>query len=185
MRSIIVGLFLIWTFSSCSTGKLIPLKGQYPATPIVIDSPNSFEKTWDRLVDLFAQKGLAIKIIDKSSGLIVSENSRMPATIEDKNGKVYDPTAFIVIPVRRIGSELIPVSGKTSGPYAKKIKANDVFGEWNVRIKPNGTGSTINVNITNVSYEDYLTATKSYHPVSIYDYKSTGVFENQIAELIK
>ena len=61
----------------CVSTKVIPIKGTYPETPIVISSTKSFDQAWDRLVDIFAQKGLSIKIIDRSSGLIISTKSEL------------------------------------------------------------------------------------------------------------
>ena len=83
--------------TSCAS-KVIPLKGSYPTTPIEITSTKSFDDVWDNLVDMFAQKGLSIKIIDRSSGLIVSDRSKLSTTIENKKGGLQDPTAFIVVP---------------------------------------------------------------------------------------
>jgi hypothetical protein len=176
-------LLLLVLLASCDP-KIYPIKGTYPATPMVFNSDNSFEKSWDKLVDIFAQKGLTIKIIDKSSGLIISSNSRMPATPEDSKGNPKNPNAYIVVPSVKSNNQIKPISGSNQGPYTSKSKViyYPVYGEWNVRIKPNGNGSTINVNITNVTYE-VPGATNRY--TSLRDYRSTGVFEKELADLIK
>jgi hypothetical protein len=185
MKAFVV-LLMVFVFTSC-TSKIIPIKGNYPQTPMVFQSENSFEKTWDKLVDVFAQKGLAIKIIDKSSGLIISTNSQMLATPEDSKGNPKDPEAFIVVPSVKISGEIKPISGSNQGAYTakSKIRFNPVYGEWNVRVKPNGTGSTINVNITNVTYELPVTSKYSDRTVILSDYRSTGVFEKILADLIR
>jgi hypothetical protein len=179
-------ILIVLIFASCSV-KNYPLKGTYPSTPMVFTSSNSFETTWDKLVDVFAQKGLTIKLIDKSSGLIVSANSSMPASAEDVNGNLIDPTAFIAVPSWKFAGKRQAVSGQIFTGYGKnqKTRFNDVFGEWNVRVKPTANGSTINVNITNVNYSQYDAKTKRdiLHPLS--EYHTTGVFEKELADLIR
>lgn len=180
-------LFIPLIFFSCAPAKIIPLKGNYPQTPIEYSSQKQFDEVWDNLVDLFAQKGLSIKIIDRSSGLIISEKSTLPATIEDKDGLPTDKTAFVVIPKFKNAAtnRYEPVSGTKSGAYAKTVVVNPVYGEWNARIKKSTSGSIINVNITNVYYDVYNFSTKSYSQVALNTHRTTGVFEKIIYELIK
>ena len=174
--------------NSCATTKIIPLKGVYAEMPIEIKSNLSFDAVWDKLIDLFAQKGLAIKIIDRSSGLIISDRSLLKTTTEDSKGKIDDPTAWIVVPKQKnpsTGREE-PISGTSSGVYAKKMIPNDVIGDWNVRIKKLDDGKTsINVNIVNVRYEDIAPGSGYKKEFNLYGYKSTGVFENLITNTIK
>jgi hypothetical protein len=153
---------------------------------MIFNSEKSFEKVWDNLIDLFAQKGLSIRIIDKSSGLIISQKSLLSASMEDKNGQVIDRDAYIVVPSTKVNGRIIPVTGTKSGAYAtsKAIKAIPVYGDWNVRVKPNGSGSTINVNITDVIYES-ISGASIKTPIALSGYKSTGVFEKELSELIK
>lgn len=181
-----LSFLIVLLFASCSS-KVIPIKGSYPQTPIIFKSENSFEKTWDKLVDVFAQKGLAIKIIDKSSGLIISTNSEMPATPEDSKGNPKNPSAFIVVPSVKSNGQIKPISGSNQGAYPAKSKItyNPVYGEWNVRVKPDGSGSTINVNITNVTFLSPLATKGIDRFLPLRDYKSTGVFERELSNLIK
>lgn len=188
----LIGLLLIG-LASCSPTSILPLMGNYVETPVIIRSENSFDKTWDKLIDVFAQKGLSIKIIDRSSGLIISTPYKMPATMEKEKSGLVDPTAYVVVPSIRVAGRREPISGTNSGPYSgeSKIKAEDVMGQWNVRVKSAESGSTINVNITDVYYtaysvgygNAYATRIPSQTPLSTY--KSTGVFEKQLSDLIK
>lgn len=173
-------------FQSCAPAKQIALKGTYPEPPMVFNSTQPFDKVWDNLIDLFAQKGFSIKIIDRSSGLIISQRSLLSATMEDKNGKLVDPFAIIAVPSIKFNGRIIPITGTSVGPYAteKQIKALPVYGDWNVRVKSTPTGSTINVNITNVIYENILSPGKSVEPISITGYKSTGKFEKELSQSI-
>ena len=183
--TIVALLFLV----SCSPSAVIPFKGTYPVTPIIVKSEKTFDETWDRLVDVFTQKGLSIKMLDKSSGLIVSQKSLLPVTFEDKSGNPVNSQAFIVVPSVVAMGRRQPISGSLAGPYAteKQIaeKAVPVYGDWNVRIKPNGNNSTITVNINNVYYDYYNTVAQINVPTSINSFKTTGVFEAQLADLIK
>lgn len=174
-------LFLV----GCVSTKVIPIKGTYPETPIVISSTKSFDQAWDRLVDIFAQKGLSIKIIDRSSGLIISTKSELTTTAEDVNGMPFDKSAFIVVPTVVQFGKKVPITGTSSGAYAVVKTSYPAYGDWNVRIKANGTGCTINVNINNITYNAYDATAKAYRDINLYTYKTTGVFENLLADLIK
>lgn len=155
---------------SCWTIKYTPLKGKYFGPPFTIITPTSKDQVWDKLIDLFAQKGLSIKIIDKSSGLIISEKTRMSWTNEKKNGELLNKDAFIAVPLKTYNGETMRYTGITA--------------EWNVRIKSQEDGKTvININVVNIM-EEGSELTK-YQPVSVPMARSTGVFENIIVEYIK
>lgn len=136
MKTVLKLLFSALLFVGCS-GKIVPLKGSYPATPIVYNTEKSFEEVWDKLVDLFAQKGLSIRIIDKSSGLISSGNAELTVTYEDKKGKIIDPSAIIVVPSLKNSADMTygPVSGLHFDYKLNKYVPNMVYGDWNVRVK--------------------------------------------------
>jgi hypothetical protein len=180
-------ILLALIFCSCSVTNY-PLKGSYPNTPMVFASNNTFENTWDKLIDVFAQKGLSIRLIDKSSGLIISTTSAMPASAEDEKGRLVDRSAYIAVPSWRFGGgQRQAISGQVSTGYNKNSKAKfrEVYGEWNVRVKPSRDGSTINVNITNVNYYEYDQKTKTKIFLPLTDYHSTGVFEKLLSDMIK
>lgn len=188
MQRISVLLFTAIVFlTSCQPLKVIPVKGLYPSTPMNFKSDQSFEKTWDKLIDVFAQKGLSIHIIDKSSGIITCDASRLTYTTEDKYGNVGNTLAYIVVPTIIIMQRRYPVASASYGAYASnaELYSNAVFGSWNVRIKANGNGSIINVNISNINYAKALTLKSPSISTTLYDYKSTGIFEKELADLIK
>ncbi len=184
----VMSFCLLFLLLSCAAPKVIPLKGNYPTQPIEITSNKNFDELWDKLIDVFAQKGLSIKIIDRSSGLVVSDRSLLPATIEDKNGNLMDPAAYIVVPkiYNKVAKRFIPITKIITGPYVSKSyvdKADPVSGDWNVRIKKTNTGTVINVNIVNITYTSL--ENKIQKETILQDYKSTGVFERTLADLIK
>ena len=158
-------------FVSCSY-KTIPLKGEYQTGPYIQSTTTSIDKVWDKLVDLFATKGLSIKVIDKSSGLIVSDKYKLSVTQENKSGKLINPNAYVV-------------SVKLYNPGSRTyLPINTTVGEWNVRIKPDGNGGTIiNVNLVNI--QEVWTDSKGYSKDVVSTAKSTGVFEKIIFDTIK
>ena len=171
-----LSVIAIIILASCITVKSYPIRGNYPAQPFEISSTQTFDQAWDKLIDLFAQKGLPIKIIDRSSGLIISDRTALKATNEDKNLLPRDKNSWIVVPYvysfaknKKVSMESVP----------------NVYGEWNVRIKKMAEGVLINVNIVNVVTEEPASYKTPATLVRIPDYKSTGVFENIIATFIK
>src|SRR4051812_9290091 len=92
----LIGLFLISTLISCSN-KVIPLKNNYSNGNFESISQRPKDQVWDNIIDMFTKKGLSIRIIDRSSGLIISNETRLPWTFETKAGKLEKPTAWVVI----------------------------------------------------------------------------------------
>ena len=172
------GLIAIATIASlaCATTKSIPtLKGSYVDAPYTIKTTSSYDQVWSKLIDLFATKGIAIKIIDKSSGLITSEPvsfSNSYAT-ENSKGEISSKKAFVVIP-------------KITDGLGRVLEPNSVSGDWNVRIKATEGGTTINVNLVNLKCF-VITPPSQYSKGYSTDYpiKSTGVFEQLISDDIK
>jgi len=179
-------IFTVVLFFSCSP-KWLPLKGSYPATPIEISSDKGFDEVWDKLVDVFAQNGLSIKIIDRSSGLIISYSAQLLTTIEKKDGSLADPNAWIAVPqiYSQSAQRYVPITKIAAGPYVSKSyldKSDPVSGEWNVRIKKTATGTTINVNLVNLTYS--IIDQKIPRTTPLIEYKSTGVFEKLITDIL-
>lgn len=173
----VIYLLILIIFSACEV-KTIPLKGNYPKKPLELTAEKPFQQVWDKLIDLFAQKGIGIKIIDKSSGLIVAQNATLPVTHEDGKGRLVNPEAWVV-------------SSQIYDPGARRYFYPETASvEWNVRIKDLQNGSTsINVNITNI-----VSATAVYTVSPIIaapnvvmkntEAVSTGKFEKMIAEYL-
>jgi hypothetical protein len=167
--------FILFSCIATNVPKPIPIKGTYGGLKI-IETQAQVDSVWDRLIDMFAQKGLSIKIIDRSSGLIISERTILPSTIELNSGALKDPLAFAITP-------------KIYDRYTKKNTPlhSMLTGEWNVRIKKNGSGTTINVNVVNIEGNGYALAAGTTYArnVTCYECKSTGVFEQIISDIIK
>lgn len=159
------------------TLKPVPLKGTYSDKPYEVISEKSFDQVWTNVIDLFATKGLSIKLIDKSSGLIVSEKTSFinDYTFEDKLGKLINPDASVVL-------ETVTYEG-----FNQTLKPEKITGEWNVRIKDNGNNKTsVNVNLTNIDAKLIIAGSAYTAAQNItFEGKSTGQFEELISSLVK
>ena len=175
-RQVLFAVFIAMLFTSCGP-KLIPLKNKYATGNYEIKTQSNFETVWANIISLFAKNGIGVKLIDKSSGFIVAQYSSAPVTIEDKNGKLVDPTAYLV-------------TSKMYDPGPQKIyyplTANI---EWNIYIKStDGNETLINVNLTSATGgSNYVNGKmiSAMYPVGWSTIKSTGVFEKFIADQIK
>lgn len=158
---------------SCYSIKTTPIKGKYQETPFEAISDNNKDFVWDKIIDLFAQKGLPIKIIDRSSGLIISEPSKLTWTYEDNNGKPYEPNSYVVI--QKVSYSNMKKGGLTA----------IVTGEWNIRIKAEAEKTRVNINLVNIKRE-LAGIQNSSIPLTVgKEAVSTGVFEKIIFDLIK
>lgn len=174
MKRLLLLFFGLIIIAGCSVQN-VPLKGQYPDKPFEITTNKSMDIVWSNIIDLFAQKGLSIKVIDKSSGLITSEKTSFlnNYSYESSSGTPENPNAWIVISKQSYGGTV--------------LNPQKLSGEWNVRIKSSGDNQTrININVTNIE-GTYYAAQTQYTPVMnlTYDGRTTGKFEQMIAEYVK
>lgn len=169
------------TFLSSCAPKILPLKNKYSDGIYETKSTADFETVWGKVIELFAKTGIGIKLIDKSSGLIVAYSATAPVTTEDANGKIKDPTAWVV-------------AEKYYDPGPKKVyfpKYTDI--DWNIYVKkdPDNKDMTIiNVNlITPYAISNYYVSGSVFgqtsNPNIRSKIRSTGVFEKTIADKIK
>lgn len=172
-----IAFILSLTFILLSCGSL-KLRGTYPESGnYFIETSLSYDEVWDKIIDIFAQCGVPISNIDKTSGLIVSNNMSFinNYTRETRTGSMINPSAYVVIPTVRGGF------GNILEPTAAITGNWDMCGDWNVRIKKAENGKTlINVNLLNVRciYTSGMHATRV--PI-----KSTGIFEKHIINILK
>ena len=173
MKKVTLASLALFLLTGCFM-TLIPLKGNYEKGPYIITTQKSFDQVWDKLIDLFAQGGIPIKIIDRSSGLLISEATRFTSTIELNDGTLEYPNASIVIP---------KYYDKGSRKYYPITYFQEIRAEWNVRVKKTDNGTSINVNILNAKY--YNIEKKTFMDFGQSNFNSTGVFEKFIANAIK
>lgn len=158
---------LLLLFISCSV-KSVPLKNNYPTPPIIYISDSKIDQVWSNLIDFISTTGMSIKIIDKSSGLLITEDYSFLERVSYEDQKthiIHKPEAYLVSNWFRStqGQPIIPT----------KLLAN-----WNIRLKETDKGTSVAVNITNVRAE------AGQFPYS-FDVRSTGVFEKLIFDKVK
>jgi hypothetical protein len=161
-------------FSSCFIEKHFAVSGTYPVGPFIYKSEKSFDTVWSNIIDLFGEKGLAIRINDKSSGRLTGYSNQIPWTYENDSLKPNKRDKYLVV-------------GRHY--YLGQIVRPEISeGEWNISVMstPSG-GSIINVNL--ISPQVYSILHYGYRLKEsrkiCFDCKSTGEFEKMIADLIK
>jgi hypothetical protein len=159
------------TMISC-TPKVYPLKGTYTNGNFEQYSDKSKDKVWDNIIDFFAKNGISIKIIDRSSGLIISGETSLTWSFENNKGQLEKKDAWVAI--YRMYD---PGSRLTYKPYL-------VTGEWNIRIKEQNEKTLININLVNPSYTLTITSPNKTSFQKGY-LQSTGNFEKWVYENIK
>ncbi len=165
MKKLISTLFLMsFLFVGCAPS-LEQLNGKYDDKPFQIYTSKSKDAVWEKIIEFFATKGISIKLIDRQSGLIISEKTSFinSYTYEDKNGNPIDPKAFVVC-------------GKYVNMYKVMINPETVTGEWNIRIVTENEKTLININLLNLNC--------SFSTIS-WSGKSLRNFEKIIADYIK
>lgn len=145
---------------------------------------NSFDKTWDKLLDLGIRNGYGIKLIDKANGLIVFDNVALPATWEDDNHTPVHPDACVVIAKRH--KSKIPADVPVVGTFRKKSDLKKkvwVRGEWNIRLKADESSVTMNAKLIRLRYVNMQI--KKTKDRELTGSRSTGNFEKFLAMQIR
>ena len=177
MKKILLLIGTILSLNSCSSSfniYKIPLKNKYEIVD-TYQTEKTKEEAWNNIVEVFAKNGLGIKIIDKSSGLIVSEVSTFQnyhkesgvVSYENKNGFLVNTDAYIVCSKYEYRSS--------------DILADLVTGYWNVRIFEKDGKVFVNTNLTNIKASNLFDPNNSQY---LFTCKSTGVFEKNIFNMV-
>ena len=169
MKKALMTVIVLALLSSCTVHKLI---GSYDKV-ITQNVDSEFDKVWGKVIDVFAQKGIPINVIDKSSGLIVSNKFPIPLSMvtKEKGGVPSDKNAFLVIP------------STISRVLLHSYLVDEASGSFNVRVKKNESGKVvININLVNVESK-FVPNDRRRSPIDILA-KSTGVFEKKMIDLI-
>ena len=144
-------------------------------------SDKKVDEVWGLIIDLFSSKGISIKVIDKQSGLIISERASFIRkrfdipnyTFESKDGKLENPDAWIVLERRGDG-------------FGRLIQPAKLTGDWNIRVKEFNGKTLVTVNLVNIDASFYSPPTTYSSGGDIpLNAKSTGVFEKLILDIIK
>ncbi len=176
MKKYILFATMTLLLSSCSSIKLV---GTYPTNNHFAETDLSVEQVWTRVIDYFAMSGISIKLIDKASGLIVSEEtSFVDYYTREEDGKPIDPNAYVVIPTVRGGF------GNILEPRAAITGEWKMLGSWNVRVKPNGDKTLVNINMTNLSCYYLQPSMWGASNATAIPIASTGVWENEFLKYL-
>ncbi len=162
---------LALTLTGCAP-KAYPLKGTYTNGNYEQLSDKTKDQVWDNIIDFFAKNGIGIKIIDRSSGLIISGETTLTWSYENSKGELLNKDAWVAIyKIYDPGSRIV------YKPYL-------VTGEWNIRIKEQSGKTLININLVNPSYT--LSQTSASKSIFQKGYlQSTGNFEKWVYGNIK
>lgn len=169
MKKLLFSLLTVILMSSCGTTKLTHLIGTYDINTST-ETDKTFDEVWDRVIDYFAVTGIPIVTLEKSSGLIVSNQVSLKEMVTmEENGKPKNGSAYIVI------------------PYAKNTTFMDATSDFNVRVKERNGKVVVSVNLPNISARRTIKP-KGLQMMSFPDLvqaKSTGVFEKGLLDLFK
>lgn len=162
-------VLLCAVLSSCMTTKNTHLVGNYSVSTTA-ETDKSYDEVWNKVIDYFAVNGIPISTLEKASGLIVSNKVSLSDNVTmEKDGKLLDKRAFVVI------------------PYAKNVVYVNVTSDFNVRVKEQNGKVSISVNLPNIYAERTIKPT-FFQMVSTpekVEAKSTGVFENGLLNMLK
>lgn len=127
----VIGLVII---GACSSN-IVLVKGKYSDAPLEITTAKHVDSIWSTITQLFNEKGLTIKKLEKEKGVIVTAKSRsfIPAySFEDSTGNLIEPEAWIAMRQTYINN--------------KKWTPHNIYCKWNIHVTEIGKGlSTIKV----------------------------------------
>lgn len=157
----------VMCFHSCATFQIEPLQGEYSSGKSV-ETDKSVDEVWESLIDYFAMSAAPISLIDKESGLIVSERATCSATVE-RNGKPLDSSAYVIIPDYFRNSW-------TTSPLAPHFLVSTA--SFSVRVKPVDGKTLIYVNLYGMRvFSERSNESWGYG-------SSTGVFEKELLKFL-
>jgi hypothetical protein len=189
IKSIFLCLVVLFTTSCESMVLKTTLKKDYSKNVSSFSSKMSLDDVWSKLIDFFSEKGIGIQTLDKSSGLIVSQDYsfRGRITVEDDNSwdtlkgvEFVDKSAWVVCDCDVYYNGL----NKTS----VIITPTRDLGNFNVRIKQDDGKSKISINLVSFRFEYQSSVSSVYLGTTLinkpYEAHSTGVFEKLLIDYI-
>lgn len=170
MKRLITIIVVSMLLQSCGP-TITPLIRDYSKVHNTFYTDMPKDEVWGKIVELFSTNGIGISLIDKSSGLIISNKTDFitTTTTEMPNGDLVDNKAYIVRERKDMGlGEVRPFS---------------VNGTWNIRVFEKDGKSGVNINLTNI-YAG-ITSHAGYQSFELtFNAKSTGNFERMIMDSI-
>lgn len=164
MKKLILLLVVVSCLQSCITIGTIGIKGKYQEGPVKMEVNNSYDETWNKVIDFISDIGLNVKMVDKSSGLVISDPTSFSGktSVEDKSGKILNSDAYIV-------------TSRTNDPnVSNPIRLASA--SYNLRVKETSSGKSV---VSVLLYNITVTGTVDTYP---HKGKSTGNFEKWILD---
>lgn len=155
-------IFAFVFLQSCTTS-VVALRGKYQEGPVKSKIERPFESVWESVIDLIAETGVSVKMIDKASGLIIADVASFSGLLsfEEPKGDLANSKAHIVI--ERLNSD-----------FPNSANKYDATAIWNMRVKPIADNTTVvSVNLHSIRVD------KSPLPLRG---KSTGTFEKWLID---
>jgi hypothetical protein len=177
MKFIILLSTITFLLSGCGF-RTIPLANNYADKPYEFGI-SSIDDAWKKVVEYLVEKGIAIKVIDKSSGLLTTESTSFlnSFTWENKDGSLMNPGAYVVC-------------NKVRGPLqmTSSLKPTVLNGQWVFLFKQEGEKSYLVIRLANTQGKVAEVQVGNDTESSGYSYnlevKSTGQFEESIQGML-
>lgn len=164
MKKVLLVAAIAYLNFSCVTLGVIGIKGKYQEGPVRMIVEDSYENTWDMVIDFISDIGLNVKMVDKNSGLVISDPTSFTglSSVEDRNGVILNKDAYIV-------------TSRTNDPNVKNpIKSVDA--SYNLRVK------AIDDKKSSVSILLYNIRVQGNNDLFPHKGKSTGNFEKWVLD---
>ncbi len=178
-RSLLV--LTVFVSASCaSTRRFVPpYAALSPRTPTAVDAP--FDSTWSAVISYFAQNSIAIRTIEKASGIIVAEmaSASLPTrmVVLDSLGRTQ---------MLRRGVVLTKPVYADCGSYATGVKDARPLAitqaSFNVFVTPSSGGSALRVTMRFLS--EYPEKEGLFRMVRV-ECVSTGRYESEMEKIIE
>jgi hypothetical protein len=164
------------SLSACVTGYVPPPANLSPRVATEVGAP--YDSTWAIVVSYFADHNIAIRTIEKASGIIVAEAARADL-LPNRRWKVDSLGNTISV-------NGAPVPGP--GVYAECGSYNDApidpqTGAFNVRVLGAATRSTVRVNVRYLAARPLLAS--AVKVPAVLECTSTGRWETELEASVK
>jgi len=167
--TVLLSAFLL--LSSCAAKQLSRNYQQVHKTY----SSKSKDEVWKKIIEFMAINGVSPQVLDKESGLIVSQDMDFVSnyTFEDGDGGLENPKAWIVVEDYSYDSMLLP------------YQLESITGIWNIRVAEEAGKTLINVNLVRLTGNWYGTAGANRNQRVRVNAQSLGNFEKMIMNYVQ
>ena len=162
---------LLLTINSCAI-KTVPISSNHKQETFEIQTNKNEEKCIETILDFLTNNQISTRTIDKTNGLVVTDEVKLSWSYESQSGKLEKANAYTIVEKKVRPSNNMP------------IKPSIVTGIWNFRIKETEKGETkIAIFLSNMKAKqtDNMTSVSDELILKII---SSGQFEKEFTEYI-